>query len=115
MGGHLATITSQEEMDQITAMAEAQDVKYIWLGGYTSYDDAGNVFGHWVPGEAFNFQAWSANEPSRQDQDGTEEWYIMLWNIKAVGGWCWNDQRNDPVSAVPTMADGMGFVCEFEE
>ena len=39
----------------------------------------------------------------------------MLWNIKAVGGWCWNDQRNDPVSAVPTMADGMGFVCEFEE
>ena len=59
--------------------------------------------------------AWSANEPSRQDQDGTEEWYIMLWNIKAVGGWCWNDQRNDPVSAVPTMADGMGFVCEFEE
>ena len=115
MGGHLATITSQKEMDQITAMAEAQDVKYIWLGGYTSYDDAGNVFGHWVTGEAFNFQAWSANEPSRQDQDGTEEWYIMLWNIKAVGGWCWNDQRNDPVSAVPTMADGMGFVCEFEE
>ncbi len=114
MGGHLATITSQDEMDQIIALAEAQDVKYVWLGGYTSYDDAGNVFGHWVTGEAFNFQAWSPNEPSRQDQDGTEEWYIMLWNIPSLGGWCWNDQRNDPASAVTYMADSMGYVCEFE-
>lgn len=114
MGGHLATITSQAEMDQIVALAEAQDVKYLWLGGYTSYDDAGNVFGHWVTGEAFTFQAWSANEPSRQDQDGTEEWYIMLWNIPSLGGWCWNDQRNDPASAVTYMAPSMGFVCEFE-
>ena len=114
MGGHLATITSQAEMDEIIAMAEAQDVKYIWLGGYTSYDDQGNVFGHWVTGEEFTFQAWSENEPSRQDQDGTEEWYIMLWNIQALNGWYWNDQRNDPVSVVPIMADGMGYVCEFE-
>lgn len=114
MGGHLATITSQDEMDQIIALAEAQEVEYLWLGGYTSYDDAGNVFGHWVTGEAFTFRAWSPNEPSRQDKDGTEEWYIMLWNIPSQGDWCWNDQRNDPASAVTYMADSMGFVCEFE-
>ncbi len=114
MGGHLATITSRDEMDKIISLAEANDVKYIWLGGYTSYDSYGNVFGHWVTGEDFSFQAWSAKEPSRVDLDGMPEWYIMLWNIEAFGGWCWNDQRNDPLSVAAQMAPNMGFVCEFE-
>lgn len=114
MGGHLATITSQSEMDQIVSMAEAADLRYIWLGGYTSYDSGGNVFGHWVTGESFSYQPWSLGEPSRVDLDGIDEWYIMLWNIPSLGGWTWNDQRNDPAAAVPSMADSMGFICEYE-
>ncbi len=114
MGGHLATITSQSEMDQIVNMALEADLRYIWLGGYTSYDSAGNVFGHWVTGESFTFQPWSLGEPSRVDMDGVDEWYIMLWNIPSLGGWTWNDQRNDPAAAVPSMADHMGFICEYE-
>ena len=114
MGGHLATITSQAEMDEIVAMAEAAGAEYIWLGGTTSYDDDGNVFGHWVTGEDFSFQAWAPGEPSRVDQDGTEEWYIMLWNIESLGGWTWNDQRNDPAAVVTAMRDKMAYVCEFE-
>lgn len=114
MGGHLATITSQDEMDQLVQMAEAAGVKYVWLGGTTSHDDAGNVFGHWVTGEDFTYQAWSDGEPSRVDLDGTEEWYIMLWNIPSLGGWTWNDQRNDPAAAVAAMAKDMAFICEFE-
>jgi VWFA-related protein len=115
MGGHLATITSQDEMDLLVSMAEDAGCKYLWLGGYTSYDNSGNVFGHWVTGEDFSYQAWAADEPSRVDQDGTEEWYIMLWNIPSLGGWTWNDQRNDPAAAVPSMVDEMAFICEFEE
>lgn len=114
MGGHLATITSQDEMDAIVSMAEGADLRYIWLGGYTSYDGAGNVFAHWVTGEPVSFQLWSDGEPSRRDLDGVDEWYIMLWNIPSLGGWRWNDQRNDPVSAVPSMAKSMGFICEYE-
>lgn len=114
MGGHLATITSQAEMDEIIALAEANGAKYVWLGGYTSYDQNGNVFGHWVTGEEFSFQAWSEREPSRIDKDGTPEWYIMLWNVPSLGGWCWNDQRNDPAGVVTSMQPDMCFVCEFE-
>lgn len=115
MGGHLATITSQEEMDLLVSMAVSAEVKYIWLGGYTSYDANGNVFGHWVTGEEFSYQAWAADEPSRVDQDGTPEWYIMLWNIPSLGGWTWNDQRNDPAAVVASMSDEMAFICEWED
>jgi len=114
MGGHLATITSQSEEEQLIAMAEAAEIDFIWLGGYTSYDDDGNVFGHWVTGEDFVYEAWCVDEPSRVDLDGTEEWYIMLWNIPSLGGWNWNDQRNDPAAEVSSMTDSMGFICEFE-
>lgn len=114
MGGHLVTITSQSEMDQIVTMAQEADLRYVWLGGYTSYDSGGNVFGHWVTGESFTYQPWSLGEPSRVDLDGIDEWYIMLWNIPSLGGWTWNDQRNDPAAAVPSMGDSMGFICEYE-
>lgn len=114
LGGHLATVTSSTEEDEIIALLEGAGIKYCWLGGYTSYDDYGTVFGHWVTGETFGYSAWSSGEPSRVDRDGTDEWYIMLWNVPSLNGWYWNDQRNDPVGAVPYMESGMGFVCEFE-
>lgn len=113
-GGHLATITSQTEEDTIINMAEAQGAKYIWLGGYTSYDESGHPFGHWVTGGDFSFQAWGKDEPSRQDLDGTPEWYIMLWNIPELGGWIWNDQRNDPGAAVEYFKGNTAYVIEYE-
>ncbi len=112
MGGHLATITSPAEEQQIIAMAEAQGVKYVWLGGYTAYDSYGNVFGQWVTGETFSYNNWTPGEPSRVDQDNTPERYIMLWYVHDQ--WAWNDQRNDPAAVVPSMAKSMGFVCEYE-
>ncbi len=112
MGGHLATITSPTEEQQIIAMAEAAGVKYVWLGGYTAYDVYNNVFGQWVTGETFSYSHWTDGEPSRKDQDDTPERYIMLWYVHDQ--WGWNDQRNDPAAVVPSMAKSMGFVCEYE-
>lgn len=113
MGGHLATITSQEELDQIISLAEQNGCKYVWLGGYTSYDYNGNVFGHWVTGEDFSFQYWGEGQPSRQDLDGTPEWYIMLWYVHDM--WAWNDQRNDPAAVSKALNQNMCFVCEYED
>ena len=114
MGGHLATITSQDEMDELVSLAEDSGAQYLWIGGTTAHNDSGDVFGHWVTGEPFTYEAWSLDEPSRVDKDGTEEWYIMLWNIPQLGGWTWNDQRNDPVSVATKMAESMGFICEYD-
>ena len=47
MGGHLVTINSQQEEDLVESMADRAGVSFVWLGGYTSYDNYGNMFGHW--------------------------------------------------------------------
>ena len=114
MGGHLATITSQSEMDTLTKMLEDNDLKYAWLGGYTSYDENDNVYGHWVTGEDFSYEAWTVNEPSRVDADGVSEWYIMLWYLPDYGGWSWNDQRNYPFPANVKLEKSAAFICEYE-
>lgn len=114
-GGHLITITSDAEEQEAIRLSENAGLKYVWIGGYTSYDEDGNVFGHWITGEPFDYSNWSIGEPSRVDMDGTDEWYLMLWDIKRLGGWTWNDQRNDPGSVNPAIPGNQGFICEYEE
>ncbi len=113
LGGHLVTISSQEEMELIIGMAEAAGVSYLWLGGRTAYDASGNVYGYWVTGEDFSYQNWSTGEPTGADRDGTEENCLMLWNIESLGGWTWNDQRPDPI-ADGFYAGKIAYICEWE-
>lgn len=111
-GGHLATISSEEEMNQLIALAEDSGLRFLWIGGYTSVYGS-QTFGHWVTGEPFSYTAWYEGEPSRNDMDGTPEMYIMMWKIKKE--WSWNDQRNDPVSELDYFVGDIGFICEYEE
>lgn len=113
-GGHLATITSESEMQQLSQMSEQAGLKYVWLGGYTSvrYDEA---FGHWVTGENFDYTAWYPGEPSRNDKDGAPEMYLMLWKVNEE--WSWNDQRNDPAgeTGLKSFIDTTGYIIEYED
>ena len=112
-GGHLVTLTSKDEMDQVSKLCEDQGLKYVWMGGYT-LENNGSVYGHWVTGEDFNsYSAWYPGEPSRNDKDGAPEMYLMLWNVK---GWSWNDQRNDPIgeTGLDYFKGKTGYVCEYE-
>ena len=114
-GGHLATIASKAEEDQIIAVAEQSGVERLWIGGYTTNDANNKAVGHWVMGEPFEYQNWyNAGEPSRFDSDNAEEFYLMLWKID--NRWSWNDQRNDLInSPFRTTYEGkMGYVIEYE-
>lgn len=111
-GGHLATISSQAEMDQLVSMCEGAGIKYCWIGGYTSIRN-GAAFGHWITGEPFNYTAWYPGEPSRNDSDGTPEFYLMLWKVE--NAWSWNDQRDDVLSSGLDYFKGkIGYICEYE-
>ncbi len=111
-GGHLITITSQEEMDQASQLAQSAGLKYVWMGGYTSINGS-ETYGHWITGEPFEYTSWYPGEPSRNDQDGANEMYLMLWNVNDA--WSWNDQRNDVFeTGLSYFAGNVGYIIEYE-
>lgn len=116
-GGHLATITSQEEYDKISKLATSSGLTYLWIGGNVSSDTEAWGDSSWITGEKWTFEVWYSGEPSRSDEDGTMENCLCLWNAKYGGeeiGWTYNDQRNDLVSALPSVSGKLGYVCEHE-
>lgn len=114
-GGHLVTITSEQEMQFVSQMAANAGLTYVWMGGYTMINN-GYCYGHWITGENFEqYQHWYPGEPSRNDRDGTAEKYLILWNVS--GEWSWNDERDDPAHdpALSYYLGKVGYVIEYEE
>ena len=110
-GGHLATVRSQEELDSVTALAEANGAQFVWLGAYRG----GNDTWYYVTGDKMTFAAWDTGEPSARDSDGTPENYLLLWYRPAAGAWSYNDMRNDPISVVPRTYSGKtAYVCQYD-
>lgn len=117
MGGYLATVTSVEEYETISSLAEDSGLTYLWLGGSLFSDTSEWGDGCWITDEQWTFEKWYPGEPSREDADGTKENYLCLWNAKYDGeniGWTFNDQRNDIVEVLPSTSGSVGFVCEYE-
>lgn len=111
-GGHLATVRSQEQLDSIISLAEANGASFVWLGAYR------DTQGKWtyVTGDEMLFSLWDEGEPSAMDNDGTREDYLLLWYRKAIGRWTYNDMRNDPISVVPKTYSGKtAYVIQFDE
>ncbi len=112
-GGHLVTIGDANEEGQMEKLAAGAGIKYVWIGGYTSVRD-NTAFGHWTTGEQFNYTNWYPGEPSRNDKDGTAEFYLMLWNVN--GKWSWNDQRDDVCnSGLDYFRGNVGYIIEYEQ
>ncbi len=105
-GGHLATITSAEEEQQIIqAIGQAgYDLHVIWLGA-TNLQSADGSFA-WTTGEAFAYQNWAPGEPS--GTDGMEHYLEMY---KSGDTWKWNDVPNE---IAMYYSGDMGFVMEKE-
>lgn len=110
LGGHLVNISSQEELNEITALAEEQGLEKLWIGCHRE-----NAALIWENQEDISFYKWGKGEPSGYDSgDRVTEDYIMLWKFN--GEWVYNDSRNDPVKDYPAMYSGqIGYVCEFGE
>ncbi|MCD7858060.1 MAG: zinc ribbon domain-containing protein [Clostridiales bacterium] len=118
-GGHLATITSEEEYDVLCTLADESGLKYLWLGAALTSDEM--IWGEdgcWITGEAWGFDAWYPGEPSLADADGTQEFCLCLWNAAYDGadiGWTMNDQRDKLVEDFPSISGKVGYVIEFDD
>ncbi len=109
LGGHLAVVSSVEELNTIVALAQTHGIEKVWLGCHRENGEL-----KWENNETVDFYAWGRGEPSQYDSgDNVAEDYLLLWYFN--GAWVYNDSRNDPVKDYPAMYSGkIGYVCEFE-
>ena len=108
-GGHLVTISDEDELNRVIELAEKNGVDRIWIGCQRMN---GQLV--WENGEDITFYTWAAGEPSVFDVgDGAHEDYVLLWKLN--GTWAYNDSRNDPVAGFPEMYAGtIGYICEYD-
>lgn len=112
MGGHLATVKNDAQLQAIIDLTEQEGAKFIWLGAYRSTADQQ---WYYVTGEPLTYGVWDTNEPSAFDGDGTAENCLLMWHSRSRDIWCFNDTRNDPVSLLPATYSGYtAYICQFD-
>ena len=115
-GGHLATITSQEEQDFIEQLLQEGTKNCYWLG---ATDEKIEGQWEWVTGEPFTYTNWRRGQP---DNTNGIEHYLMIYRVNfPLGGYpgTWNDIAQDGVlinerNGEYYTADSYGFICEWD-
>ncbi len=104
LGGHLVTISSEEENDFVLSIASEFDNSYCWLGAtdFSKEDDF-----YWVNCEPFNYDNWNETQPD--NYANTEHFVHMYIGDDRAGKW--NDLPNSSIQYVPST----GFICEFDD
>ena len=87
-GGHLVTISSQEENDYVYGLMQTG-----WIGA-NDIDEEGSFA--WVTGEPFGYSNWRADEPNNASDN---EDAVQMWEEGV-----WNDYSGDNI---------LPFVCEY--
>lgn len=111
-GGHLVTISNEEEFQQVIALAESAGASYVWLGAYRN--PANDWV--WVTGEAFSYAPWQSGEPSGKNANGETENYLLLCKVTDNGttSWVYNDVINNPQSTTSQSLSGkMIYIIEY--
>jgi len=97
LGGHLATISSQEENDFLYEYITSLETYSSYFGLVKTNDSW-----TWVTGEPLNFINWAQGEP------GTDEMYGMFYWKFLDGKW------NDGDFGKGTDSGGTAFICEWD-
>jgi hypothetical protein len=127
LGGHLVTITSQEEQDVVAGLLSSLDdnekLNCYFMGAVVeNLDGENNKKFEWVTGEAFNYTNWKTNEP--KTDKGEKYLQIFAKTYEGNSGTTepgkWNDSMVDG-TAYDGAGDGnffsqktTGFICEWD-
>lgn len=115
LGGHLATITSQEEQQFIESQLVNGQKSCYWLGGT---DSAVEGKWNWITGEEFSYTKWGADMPDNwQDED-----YLMIYkdphpsHTGNTFGF-WNDLKENGTCQGTSYfrKEIFGFICEWDD
>lgn len=117
MGGHLATINSEEENEFLYSLVDNPDFWLLssgryqlgpWLGGLQnrlndSFSEPDGGW-EWITGEPFDFQAWAPGQPDESSNRGQDVLRFFGDRVRAA---TWDDG---------TLSTGSGnsYIVEFE-
>lgn len=113
LGGHLLTISSDEEQMFIDSIIENCTMKNIWLGGVYENNEW-----CWITNEAFIYSNWNDGEPNNASNSQNA---IMMYtyqgidndnNVIEIGRW--NDENEDGREWDGYTSEETGFICEWE-
>ena len=102
VGGHLATITSQEENDFLFQYMKDSGYKSAYFGFSDAITEGTWV---WANGEVSDYTNWSKNEPNAERKG---EDYAMFYYKYGTGMW------NDGDFGSSTVNGGKAFICEWD-
>ncbi|MBM6977345.1 lectin-like protein [Intestinimonas butyriciproducens] len=105
-GGHLATITSEQEQGAVAYAINSGTKEAYWLGGS---DETVEGQWQWITGENWSYDNWASGNP---DNYQSENYLGILrtnqnWANNSGAAYTWNDFSNKD-------AVMMGYVCETE-
>ena len=107
MGGHLMTISNEDEFNQAVSIANDKGATYVWVGCHRVGSEL-----VWENGESIDYYRWDVNEPSLYD-GAIKEDYVMLWNHN--GQWCYNDSRDNLLDESAGYSGRIAYICETYE
>jgi len=107
-GGHLATVNSEEEFDELVRLAEAADVHVLLIGGYLNWSGA-SYTAYWVTGESFSYSDWLSGEPN--NDQGVENCLALMMLPDGTWGYC--DVPNDAYTYYANR-NIVGYAIEWE-
>ncbi len=114
-GGHLVTITSQDEQTFVEGIIINKSKNGYWIGG----EDKDGGY-EWITGEPMVYENWDTDQPDKSLQpSGYEDKMMMLRvpNGSASEPGRWNDIVNegaDGLGSYSYKAANMGYICEWE-
>ena len=112
-GGHLVSITSEEEQAKVEELLGYCPFGVYYIGGIDA-NESGNW--SWVSGESFaSYQNWDTDYPEGMHQDPGEPYSAIIGNEnppnKQVGEWV--DCPNEKTGGFYGKQN-CGFICEYE-
>ena len=117
IGGHLVTITSQDEQSAVETLLSSGTKNCYWMGG-----ERINTQWQWVTNEDFSYTLWASGQPD--NANGVEN-KLMIFKIN-YQKWgykfgYWNDMGNECVNGGDYYINRdifgknhFGFICEWD-
>ena len=117
LGGHLATITSQDEQNYLESIINNGKKYQYWLGATDAYVEGD---WYWITGEAWVYTNWDIEQPD--NGQGLGEDYLQIYNqlnphVKGSSRYMWNDVTINNVYKNETdffLLEYIGFICEWD-